>query len=164
MSGRLSRTARRDLSNSMRLPADGLPGSSDRGRIRHASGLAGVTPEQDQRSYGRVEGAVGRARDLDGPLEHVVELGADVLPRSPRGRQLAQFAVGPIVAHHPIEDCDTRERGNCGLASLIGRGREHSDPHGHAHVDLRVLLRRVDAGLGVVSCRSRERRNAGEPE
>ena len=61
-------------------------------------------------------------------------------------------------------DGDSRERGNCGLASLIGRGRIHSDPHGHPHVDLRVLLRRLDAGLSVVSCRRRERRNAGEPE
>jgi len=146
------------------LPPNGLSGSSDRGRIGHASGAPGLTPEQDQRSHSRIEGAVGSARDLDGPLEHVVELGADVLPRAARGRQLAQFAVGPIIAHHPIEDGDSRERGNCGLASLIGRGRIHSDPHGHPHVDLRVLLRRLDAGLSVVSCRRRERRNAGEPE
>ncbi len=45
-----------------------------------------------------------------------------------------------------------------------GEAGKHSHPHGHAHVDLRVLLRRVDAGLSVVPCRRGERRNAAEPE
>ena len=103
-----------------------------------------LTPQSGERPDGRIEGTAGRARDLDGPLEHSKELAAY---RRPRATETPELAVGAVVAHHLIERCDTRERSRRGGPGGVLTRAVQPDPHRHAHVNLGEFVRKLRDGL-----------------
>ena len=106
--------------------------------------MARLTPQRDERPDRWIEGAAGRVRDLDRPLEHGKELAAY---RRPRATETPELAVGAVVAHHLIERCDPRERSRRGGPRCFLTRAVQPDANGKAHVDLGEFVWNLRGGL-----------------
>ena len=140
-------------------PSDERAGPIDRRAVGQSAIGAGIAPERHDGRDRRVERAVGLASDRERSRHDSEEIEGHDDRRRRASRDDVDGAVGPVVAHLAVQRGDAREGGS---RRANGRGfvrRMQDDPHGHAHVDLRVFK---PLGSGMNDNRAGDREQAAQ--